>query len=63
MNLSKPASSPEVHTWFKSRRLHSTFSLKSPDFVPVAPQVAFSRMEQARIENNLIFSSTSSSSL
>ena len=53
MNLSKPASSPEVHTWFEFRRLHYTFSLKSPAAVPVAPQVAFSGMEQARIENNL----------
>ena len=32
---------------------HSSFSLKSPDFVPVAPRVAFSGMRQARIENNL----------
>ena len=28
-------------------------ALKSPDFVPVAPRVAFSGMRQARIENNL----------
>ena len=38
---------------FGSRREHSTFSLKSPDFVPVAPRMAFSGMGQARIENNL----------
>ena len=38
---------------FESRREHSSFLFKSPDFVPVAPQVAFSGMRQARIENNL----------
>ena len=38
---------------FESRREDSSFSLKSPDFVPVAPRVAFSGMGQARIENNL----------
>ena len=27
--------------------------IKSPDFVPLAPQVAYSGMGQARIENNL----------
>ena len=37
----------------ETRWEHSSFSLKSPDFVPVAPQVAFSGMRQARIENNL----------
>ena len=36
------------------RWLHSSFSLKSPDFVPVASRVAFSGMGQARIENNLL---------
>ena len=39
--------------WFESRWEHSSFSLKSPDFVPVAPRAAFSGMGQARIENNL----------
>ena len=29
--------------------------MKSPDFVPVVPQVAFSGMGQARIENNLLY--------
>ena len=38
---------------FESRWEHSSFSLKSPDFVPVAPRVAFSGMGQARIENKL----------
>ena len=38
---------------FEIRWEHSSFSLKSPDFVPVAPRVAFSGMGQARIENNL----------
>ena len=37
----------------ESRWEHSSFLLKSPDFVPVAPRVAFSGMGQARIENNL----------
>ena len=40
---------------FLSRWEHSSFSLKSPDLVPVAPRVAFSGMGQARIENNLLF--------
>ena len=31
---------------------HSSFLLKSPDFVPVAPRVVFSGMRPARIENN-----------
>ena len=38
---------------FESRWEHSSFSLKSPDFVPVVPRVAFSGIGQARIENNL----------
>ena len=38
---------------FESRREHSYFSFKSPDFVPVAVRVAFSGMGRARIENNL----------
>ena len=38
---------------FESRREHSSSSLKSADFVPVAPRVAFSGMGQARVENNL----------
>ena len=38
---------------FETRWEHSSFSLKSPDFVPVAPRVAFSGIRQARIENNL----------
>ena len=38
---------------FETRWELSSFSLKSPDFVPVAPRVAFSGMGQARIENNL----------
>ena len=38
---------------FETRWEHSSFSLKSPDFVFVAPRVAFSGMRQARIENNL----------
>ena len=37
----------------ESRWEHSSFPLKSPDFVPVAPRVAFSEMGQARIENKL----------
>ena len=37
---------------FESRWKHSSFSLKSPDFVSVDPRVAFSGMGQARIENN-----------
>ena len=40
---------------FETRWEHSSFSLKSPDFVPVAPRVAFSGMRQARIENNLFY--------
>ena len=39
--------------WFESRWEHSSFSLTSPNFVPVAPRVAISGMGQARIENNL----------
>ena len=38
---------------FESRWDHSSFSLKSPDFVPVAPRVAFFGMGQARSEINL----------
>ena len=38
---------------FESRWEHSSFLLKSSDFVPVAPRVAFSGMAQVRIENNL----------
>ena len=34
-------------------RFESSISSESPDFVPVAPQVAFSGMRQARIVNNL----------
>ena len=37
---------------FESRWEHSSFSSKSPDFVPVAPRVAFSGMVQAKIEND-----------
>ena len=37
-----------------SRWEHSSFSLKSPDFVHGAPQVAVSGIGQARIENNLL---------
>ena len=51
---------------FESGREHSSFSLKSPDFVPEAPRVAFSGMGQARIENNLfiyLYSSVLSSAL
>ena len=43
------ARGPRFESWWE----HSSFSLKSPDFVPVAPRVAFSGMGQARIENNL----------
>ena len=39
--------------WFKPRRLHSSFSLKSSDFVPVSPQGLFPGVGQARIETNL----------
>ena len=38
---------------FESGWEHSSFSLKSPDFVPVATRIAFSGIGQARIENNL----------
>ena len=38
---------------FESLREHSSFSLKSPDFVPVAFMEAFPGMGQARIESNL----------
>ena len=38
---------------FESLREHSSFSLKSPDFVPVASMEAFPGMGQARIESNL----------
>ena len=35
------------------RSIRGGYTFKSPDFVPVAPRVAFSGMGQARIENNL----------
>ena len=38
---------------FESRREHSSFSLKSSDFLPVASMEAFPEMGQARIESNL----------
>ena len=40
---------------FESRWEHSSFSLKSLDFAPVASRAAFSGMGQASIENNLIY--------
>ena len=48
-----PSASHARGTRFGSRQEHSSFSLKSPDIVPVAPRVAFSGMGQAKIENNL----------
>ena len=48
-----PSASQARGPRFESRREHSSFSWKSPDFVPVAPRVAFSGMGQAKIGNNL----------
>ena len=53
INLGHVSASQARGPGFETRREHSSFSLKSPDFVPVAPRVAFSEMGQARIENNL----------